>query len=47
MYQVYGLLGMLVMTWAIAIWASFPRNKMACGNLGRAALQHGSSSFSA
>ena len=24
MYQIYGLLGLMVFMWGIAIWASFP-----------------------
>ena len=24
MYQIYSLMGIMVLTWAIAIWASFP-----------------------
>ncbi len=24
MYQIYSMLGLMVITWAVAIWASFP-----------------------
>jgi hypothetical protein len=27
MYQIYSLLGLMVMTWAIAIWASLPEDQ--------------------
>jgi hypothetical protein len=27
MYQIYSLLAILVMTWGIAIWASFPQEQ--------------------
>ena len=27
MYQIYGLLGLKVMTWGIAIWASMPEDQ--------------------
>ena len=27
MYQIYSFIEMLVMTWAIAIWASFPEDQ--------------------
>jgi len=27
MYQIYGLLGVMVMTWGIAIWASMPEDQ--------------------
>ena len=27
MYQIYGLLGLMVMTWGIAIWASMPEDQ--------------------
>jgi hypothetical protein len=27
MYQIYSLLGLMVMTWGIAIWASMPEDR--------------------
>jgi hypothetical protein len=27
MYQIYSLIGLMVMMWAIAIWASFPEEQ--------------------
>jgi len=27
MYQIYSLLGLMVMTWGIAIWASMPEDQ--------------------
>jgi hypothetical protein len=27
MYQIYSLIGLMVLTWAIAIWASFPEEQ--------------------
>ena len=27
MYQIYSLIGIMVLTWGIAIWASFPEEQ--------------------
>jgi hypothetical protein len=27
MYQIYGLLGLMVFMWGVAIWASFPEEQ--------------------
>lgn len=27
MYQIYSLIGILALTWAVAIWASFPEEQ--------------------
>lgn len=27
MYQIYSMLGLMVITWAVAIWASFPEEQ--------------------
>ena len=32
MYQIYSLLGLMVMTWGIAIWASLSENPNDCGS---------------
>jgi hypothetical protein len=32
MYQIYSLLGLMVMTWGIAIWASLPAEQDESGD---------------
>lgn len=27
MYQIYALLGLMILTWVLAIWASFPAER--------------------